>query len=217
MGSIHTHARRDLHLSLTHEQYHWSDKEKDFLVQSVGKQSRSQIAHKLGRSPGAVERMVDRLNVNLTLDDKICEVCGKPFQRKHNNRRRICSPECRRIRQRQWAKRQVGYRTVHAHWRWIFIEDGSHRTYKGMPFFDGWNPKKGGSFRAGAAWIISNLGKRPQGGSLHVVHHDIGFMPGNLEWASAGKQSNQQMFKIIAQQRHRIKELEAELALLKAA
>jgi hypothetical protein len=61
------------------------------------------------------------------------------------------------------------------------------------------------------------LGTRPKGSTLHIIEHEKGFVPGNLEWAHPRKQNNQQMFKIIAQQRHRIKQLEAEIALLKAA
>ena len=77
--------------------------------------------------------------------------------------------------------------------------------------------EKGRFISSRSLWITTNLGKRPKGSTLHIVHHDVGFVPGNLEWTHPRKQSNQQMFKIIAQQRHRIKELEAEVALLKAA
>ena len=80
-----------------------------------------------------------------------------------------------------------------------------------MPFYDKWNPDKGGSFKAAEKWIIENLGKHPEGTTLHIIHQDIGFVPGNLEWTHPRKQSNQQMYKIIAQQRHRILELEAQL------
>jgi hypothetical protein len=96
-------------------------------------------------------------------------------------------------------------------------KSGARMNYKGMPFFGGWNPDEGGSYRSAAVWIAVNLGKRPKGSTLHIIYHANGFVPGNLEWTHPRKQSNQQMFKIIAQQRHRIKELEAKVALLKAA
>jgi len=86
-----------------------------------------------------------------------------------------------------------------------------------MPFFDAWNPDKGGSFDAGAQWIIENIGKRPEGCSLHIVEHEKGFVPGNLEWAHPQKQSAQKMFKIIADQRHEIRLLRARLQELEQA
>lgn len=84
-------------------------------------------------------------------------------------------------------------------------------NYKDMPFFDSWNYDKGGSSLDGAIWIRENLGLRPKGASLHIIDHAKGFVPGNLEWAYPRKQANQQMFKIIAQQRHEIKELKRQL------
>jgi endogenous inhibitor of DNA gyrase (YacG/DUF329 family) len=215
--AIRDRADDHLGLSLRYDQYRWSGQEKQFLTQNAGKKSVYQIAHEMNRSPKAVAAMARRLKLCLTLDKKECAVCGKGFKRKHNNSRTVCSSKCRRVRQSKWAKKQTEYRTVHAHYVWIFRKDGTHRTYKGMPFFDGWNPKKGGSFRAGANWILENLGRRPKGTTLHIIDHEKGFTPNNLEWTHPRKQSNQQMFKIIAQQRHRIKELEAEVALLKAA
>lgn len=104
------------------------------------------------------------------------------------------------------------YQTVHGHCRWIQGHGKNKIHYAGMPFFDKWNPKKGGSYAEGAKWIIENLGKRPKKGSIHVVDHGKGFVPGNLEWASRSKQSNQQMFRIIAQLKHRIKQLEQQLS-----
>jgi len=73
------------------------------------------------------------------------------------------------------------HRTVAAHLQ--FIQRGTS-TYKNMPFFDGWNPKTGGSTRAGYIWILENLGPRPTNGKheLHIIDRAIGFMPGNLRW-----------------------------------
>jgi hypothetical protein len=76
------------------------------------------------------------------------------------------------------------YRTVWQHYRWIFTNDIKYRTYWGMPFYDKWNPKKGGSYQVGAKWIMENLGKRPgENYSLDIIKHDRGFVPGNLRWA----------------------------------
>jgi hypothetical protein len=112
----------------------------------------------------------------------------------------------------EWSASHKEHTSVRNHYYWIFNpKSSSHKYYKGMPFFDGWNPKKGGSWVAGADWILKNLGPQPLGATMHVVHHDLGYIPGNLEWASPKKQINQQMYKITAQQRHKIKELESLL------
>ncbi len=111
------------------------------------------------------------------------------------------------------------YRTVRGHHHDIFNSNSSaRRNYRGMPFFDSWNPDKGGSWAAGAKWIIENLGKRPtKDSSLHIVKHEKGFVPGNLEWASKKKQSAEQMFKIIANQQNQIKRLKKQLRELREA
>jgi hypothetical protein len=85
----------------------------------------------------------------------------------------------------------------------------NHSNYIGMPFFEAWDPLKGGSFAAGARWIVENLGPKPLGTSMHVVNHELGVVPGNLEWTYPAKQAREQMFKIIADLRNRVKELEA--------
>ena len=107
--------------------------------------------------------------------------------------------------------------TVKSHYRWIVNWEVERlKGYKGMRFYDGWNPKKGGSLQAGADWIVENLGKRPKGCSMHIVDHAKGFVPGNLIWANRKIQSAQQMFKIIANQQHYINKLEAKIAELEA-
>jgi hypothetical protein len=109
------------------------------------------------------------------------------------------------------------YRTVSSHFSFVFTsKNPNHKNYKGMPFYDGWNSRKGGSISAGAEWIIKNLGERQEGTSLHIVEHEKGFVPGNLEWAYPTKQSAKRMFKVIADLKHRIKELETENAHLKS-
>lgn len=99
--------------------------------------------------------------------------------------------------------------SVKSHYYRIFhSKSKDYKYYRGMPFFDGWNPKKGGSTKAGADWIIKNLGKRPKGSQIHIIEHEKGFVPGNIEWTHPTKQSHQQMFKIIAQLRNRLKKCE---------
>ena len=104
------------------------------------------------------------------------------------------------------------YNTVVGHYHFIFSTTGrAESSYKGMPFFDDWNPNKGGSYLAGMQWILENLGEKPKGASLHIIKHETGFVPGNLEWTHPKKQTNQQMHKIIAQQHHQIKSLKRQV------
>jgi len=114
-------------------------------------------------------------------------------------------------------EKMIAYRYAHRaansvrnHYYYIYSNSPRRTNYEGMPFFDGWNPNKGGSFGAGEDWIIKNLGERPDGTTLHIVNHDLGFVPGNLEWTHPLKQSHQQAHKIIAQQRNRIAQLEEQ-------
>jgi len=144
----------------------------------------------------------------------LCAICGEETTRT-NTKQKWCS-KCAQngnvISAKKYREAHIEELTVQRHYQSIFNPKClTHRNYKGMPFFDGWNPDKGGSIKAGGRWIIDNLGRRPEGSSLHVIHHDIGFMPGNLEWTTPKKQINQQMFKIIAQQRHEIKMLKRQL------
>lgn len=84
-----------------------------------------------------------------------------------------------------------------------------------MKFFKGWNPNEGGSFRVAAKWIIENLGRKPKNSTLNIINHERGFVPGNLEWTSPREQAANQMFKIIARLKKRIKGLEQEIAILR--
>lgn len=93
----------------------------------------------------------------------------------------------------QTAKREliVEYRTVAAHYHWI---QNGVSTYKEMPFFDGWNPTKGGSYRAGAYWIAETLGRRPDKKyQLHIIDRMVGFVPGNLIWVPQDKHRREEM------------------------
>jgi hypothetical protein len=117
-----------------------------------------------------------------------------------------------RIRTTRWARKHPERRTVQSHRDMILNPKNKyHKYYKGMPFYSGWNPDKGGSLKAAETWIIKNLGKRPKGASMHIVKHDVGFVPGNLTWAYPKEQTNEQMFRILANQRHYIKELEKQI------
>jgi hypothetical protein len=72
----------------------------------------------------------------------------------------------------------------------------AHKNYRGMPFFDAWNPDKGGKIWLGAKWIIDNLGEKPgDEWSLDIVEHVKGFVPGNLRWAKREIQKRNQRHK----------------------
>ncbi len=128
------------------------------------------------------------------------------------------NPEKKKSYARRWNAKHPEHASVRHHWWYIHNPNiKGHKNYEGMPFFEKWNPDKGGSFQAGADWIIANLGKRPQGCSLHIVDHVKGFVPGNLEWATKKTESTEQMFKIIANQRHEIERLRQQLQELQIA
>jgi hypothetical protein len=78
------------------------------------------------------------------------------------------------------------YSTVARHHCYIFNGASHHHyLYAGLPFFTGWNPQKGGSYQAGAQWIVENLGKKPGlAWSIDIIKRELGFVPGNLRWAT---------------------------------
>lgn len=118
---------------------------------------------------------------------------------------------------KSWCGENQEYTAVYNHYYAIFNrKHKAHKNYKGMPFFDNWNPKKGGSIRAGANWIIKNLGSKPKGCTLHVIEHERGFVPGNLVWTYPRNQVSNQMFKVIARLKRRIRQLENQLRVCKA-
>lgn len=71
----------------------------------------------------------------------------------------------------------------------------SHRSYRNMPFFDAWNPKKSGSYLTGEKWIIKNIGEKPADGryNLHIIDRRIGFMPENLMWIPIGAHKREEL------------------------
>jgi len=124
--------------------------------------------------------------------------------------------EERKLYKAKWREKNIEHTSVQGHYHRIFDKKNpKNRNYKGMPFFDGWNPKKNGSLKAGADWIIANLGRRPTGSTLHVIDHKKGFVPGNLVWTSPRNQTYQQLIKILGRQKHRIKGLERQVEGLK--
>jgi|ERR1700733_1796781 len=142
---------------------------------------------------------------------KRCAACQVGHRRTVLKSWRYVNRVKQRARVLAWARKHPERRSVASH-RYMILNPRSkyHKQYKGMPFYDGWNPDKGGSIKNGEIWIIKNLGKKPKGSSLHIMDHSLGFVPGNLEWATPKKQTSEQMFRIIARLRHRIKELENE-------
>lgn len=91
------------------------------------------------------------------------------------------------------------YNSVMNHYGVIFRSSSpQHKYYHEMPFYDGWNPRKGGELWLGAKWIIDNLGSKPGlNWSLDIVEHAIGFMPGNLRWALKDIQMRNQRHRIL--------------------
>jgi hypothetical protein len=69
-----------------------------------------------------------------------------------------------------------------------------HATYRGMVFYEGWDPDKGGTYVAGAKWIIENLGRKPSRDyELHIVDRRLGFVPGNLAWVPRSEHKREEM------------------------
>ena len=91
------------------------------------------------------------------------------------------------------------YVTVTGHHRLIFNSKcQQHKNYKGMPFFNDWNPNKGGAYWKGAKWIIENLGKKPgPEWSIDIIEHKKGFVPGNLRWAKRFVQNYNKRHKLL--------------------
>jgi len=210
-GAVRAYAHR-FGISLAIHNFPWTEEDDRLLKENVGKQRLQWLVEKLQRTRGSLHHRLYVLGLSLLPIDARCPDCGKKLKHWAKDGR------CNRCSTSKRHRDNPELQSVRGHFGSICRDSaGRYPTYKGMPFFDGWNPDKGGSHQVGADWIIANLGNRPKGSTLHIVDHEKGFVPGNLEWTHPRKQSNQQMFKIIAQQRHRIKELEAEVALLKAA
>jgi len=93
------------------------------------------------------------------------------------------------------------YGTVSNHVQWITNPNHrNHKCYKGMPLYDGWNSKKGGSTLAGMNWILKHLGKKPGSSwSLDIIEHAKGFVPGNLRWALKRLQMSNQRHRFLGQ------------------
>jgi hypothetical protein len=190
-----TARARELSISVNFERKPWTAEQDEVVRQSSGKKTISEVAAILNRTEDAVRDRVTLLDVPYTKANKVCEVCKTEFVGciQHPN---LCE-DCKH-------DRAVIYSTITGHHRLIVRR---HPNYVGMPFYEGWNPQKG-LIQVGIDWIVANLGYRPDGTSMHIIDHAKGFVPGNLEWTHPKKQTNQQMYKIIAQQRHHIKKLE---------
>jgi hypothetical protein len=98
------------------------------------------------------------------------------------------------------------YISVRSHYDIIMGKYKKVPCYYKMPFFNGWNPKKGGSFQAGEDWIIENIGKRPgKNYQLHIVDRKLGFVPNNLEWVPRDKHKQNEMINRLLLENKKLK------------
>jgi len=160
--------------------------------------------------------------------------CGREVKRTGPSQKRCfqCAKEHDKDRARNWyknnperAKKKMHdrnlkcyvYVSARDHYRYIFGTKTNPplRTYKDMPFEDTWNPNKGGSFRTAEKEILEDIGTKLPGQSLHIIHHEKGFVRGNLKWADLKEQSENRTLNRIVFLQRRIKQLERENAELK--
>jgi hypothetical protein len=67
----------------------------------------------------------------------------------------------------------------------------AHYLYADIPFEPTWNPKFGGDIATGVRWILRYLGPKPSPKhSLDIIVRSLGFVPGNLKWATKKEQAN---------------------------
>lgn len=102
------------------------------------------------------------------------------------------------------------YHTVRGHHYLIFTSvNPRHKNYKGMPFHEAWDPRKGGSISEGVAWILENLGPKPgPNWSMDIIEHKKGFVPGNIRWAYKYLQARNKIHRTLG--RFNITELKIE-------
>ena len=107
--------------------------------------------------------------------------------------------------QKEWHLLYPEYWTVKAHWTMIFGSKPKP-TYINMPFFDEWNPRKGGSFLAGVRWLVETLGPRPDKTyQLHIIQKDIGFVPGNLVWVPLSQHKRREFLSLVLEDCRQLK------------
>ncbi len=122
----------------------------------------------------------------------------------HDRGRRRKNPEAGRIRGRLWHATKPEHASVRSHHNAIFgLRDSG---YRGMPFAAVWNPRRGGSYAAGAQWVIENLGHRPgKNYQLHIVDRSLGFVPNNLQWVPRDRHKQVEMIAQILLENQNLK------------
>jgi hypothetical protein len=202
----------------------WTKQEDDYIREHALEKTARQMSQNLGRTTSAVKSRSEELKVSLQNPPVAfsCGWCKKKTKRNnanYNERREhhFCGRRCHDLFRRhrpcpicEGVDTQRGegrtcracrhmYRTVHSHWSYIFNPYKSrHDNYSGMAFCAAWDPNKGGSFLNGAKWIFKNIGRRPEPGySLDIIKHEIGFVPGNLRWASKRTQKDNQQHRAL--------------------
>lgn len=109
-----------------------------------------------------------------------------------------------RLRVAQWRRDNPAYTSVTNHY--AAIQAGKHPSYKNVPYFKGWNPRRGGSFMAGCQWIDKHLGLRPDKKyQLHIIDRRLGFVPGNLAWVPRDKHRQEELVNKLLLENHRLR------------
>ena len=165
------------------------------------------LCEKLAKNGKPCERPVSHRGLH---GNRFCTRCAERLKH-HRDRCQECGREPRRSPERYKKNRaywknhsDTGRMSVRWHHHAIFSGLPRHRTYRGMPFYDGWDPKRGGSYDTASKWIVDNLGTRPgPEWSLDIIKHEVGFVPNNLRWAKTFTQNRNQ-------QRHRLSQFSLE-------
>ncbi len=147
--------------------------------------------------------------------------CQETFPASGYSDQKYCSTLCRRAANPKVVRLKSSgtpeYYTVATHRQSIRTAYKSkNATYQDMPFCEAWDPDRGGSYIAGAKWIVENLGKRPSRDyELHIVDRRLGFVPGNLAWVPRADHKREEMLtKLLIenlQLKNRIRDLENSL------
>lgn len=112
-----------------------------------------------------------------------------------------------KIKNAKYREAHPEYISIRSHYDLIVGKHEKIKCYYKMPFFDKWNPEKGGSFHVAEDWVIKNIGKRPDKNChLHIIDRQIGFMPENLAWVPKDKHRQEEMVNKVLLENKRLRE-----------